>query len=96
MALEVVWSDEANEGLDEIIQYLEEKWTEKEIRNFFVRLEKCLENIKQAPHRQMDSIRKPWTKEYQHSPRTTIFYTFDERVINILRVWSNPKDPGGL
>lgn len=32
MALEVVWSDEANEGLDEIIEHLEHNWTEKEVR----------------------------------------------------------------
>ncbi|WOK08368.1 hypothetical protein RT717_06915 [Imperialibacter roseus] len=42
MALEIVWSDEANEGLDEIIEYLEENWTEKEIHHFFTRLEACL------------------------------------------------------
>jgi hypothetical protein len=35
MALEIVWSDEANEGPDEIIEYLEENWTKKEIHHFF-------------------------------------------------------------
>jgi len=96
MALGIVWSDEANEGLDEIIEHLEEKWTEKESRNFFTRLEECLDKIKEAPQRQKDSIRKPETKEYQHSAQTTIFYTFDDKVINILRVWANLKDPGRL
>jgi plasmid stabilization system protein ParE len=96
MALEIVWSDEANEGLDEIIEYLEENWTEKEIHHFFTRLEACLAQIKEAPYRQKDSVRKPGTKEYQHSEHTTIFYTFDDKVINILRVWANMKDPGRL
>jgi len=41
MALEIFWVDEANEGLDEIIGHLEEKWTEKEIHRFFTRLEEC-------------------------------------------------------
>ena len=96
MALEIVWSDEANESLDEIIEQLEEKWTEKEIHKFFTRLEECLKNIKEAPHRQKDSVRKPGTKEYQHSPQTTIFYTFDNKVVNVLRVWANLKDPRRL
>lgn len=96
MALEVVWSDEANDGLDEIIEYLEKKWTEKEVHHFFTRLEECLENIKEAPHRPKDSVRKPGTKEYQHSPQTTIFYTFDDKVVNILRVWVNMKNPDRL
>ena len=51
MALKVVWTKEANEGLDEIIEYLEQRWTEKEISKFFIRLEDCLEQIKAAPQR---------------------------------------------
>ncbi len=35
MALEVVWTDEAKEWLDEVVEYLEEHWREKEIRTFF-------------------------------------------------------------
>lgn len=38
MALKVVWTNEANEGLDEIIEYLEQHWTEKEISKFFIRM----------------------------------------------------------
>lgn len=92
MALEIVWADEANEGLDEIIKHLEEQWTEMEVRNFFTRLEECLENIKEAPHRQKNSLRKEGAKEFQHSPQTTIFYTYDDKVVNILRLWANIKD----
>lgn len=93
MALEIVWTDEANEGLDETIDYLERKWTEKEISNFFQRLEECIDKIKEAPQRQKNSLRKPGTKEFQHSPQTTIFYTYDDKVVNILRVWTNFKNP---
>ena len=31
MALKIVWTPKALEGLDEIIEYLEIHWTEKEI-----------------------------------------------------------------
>ena len=96
MALDIVWTDEANEGLDEIIEHLEKKWTEREIQTFFVRLEECLEKIKEAPQRQKDSLRKLGTKEYQHSPQATIFYTFDDKVVNILKIWANLKNPGSL
>ena len=96
MALEIVWSDEANEGLDEIIEHLEKKWTDKELHNFFTRLEECLAKIKEAPQRPKNSLRKPNTKEFQHSPQTTIFYTFTDKEINILRVWANLKSPEEL
>lgn len=94
--MKIVWSDEANEGLDEIIEYLENNWTDREIKNFFIRLETCLDKIAEAPHRQKDSLRKPGTKEYQHSPQTTIFYSYDNNFVNILRVWMNAKDPDNL
>jgi len=93
MALEILWADEANEDLDEIVEYLEQKWTEEQIHSFFVRLEECLTNIKKAPHRQKDSLRKKGTKEYQHSSQTTIFYSFDSKKVNILRIWTNLKNP---
>jgi plasmid stabilization system protein ParE len=96
MALDILWTDEAKEGLDEIIEYLENKWTEREISRFFIRLEECLQKIKEAPHRQKDSLRKPGAKEYQHSPQTTIFYIYDDKAINILKVWMNIKNPGNL
>ncbi len=96
MALAIAWADEANEDLDEIIEYLESEWSEEQIRNFFTRLEECLLNIQEAPHRQKDSIRKEGTKEYQHSSQTTIFYSFDDKSINILRLWANLKDSNKL
>lgn len=96
MALRIDWTDEANEDLDSIIEYLEEKWTDEQIHNFFARLEECLTNITRAPHRQKDSLRKEGTKEYQHSPQTTIFYSSDDKVVNILRLWTNLKDPDRL
>ena len=96
MALDIVWTDEANEGVDNIIDYLAEKWTEREIRNFFIRLEECLEKIAEAPQIHKDSLRKPGTKEFQHSKQTTIFYTYDSEMVYILRVWTNVNDPNSL
>ncbi|MEQ9468057.1 MAG: type II toxin-antitoxin system RelE/ParE family toxin [Ekhidna sp.] len=96
MAFKVNWTDEAVNDLDEIIEFLGEKWTDEQVRNFFARLEECLSNIKEAPHQPKDSLRKEGTKEYQHSKKTTIFYSYDDKVINILRLWTNLKNPERL
>lgn len=96
MALEIVWSDEAKRGLDDIIGYFEKYWTEREIGSFFIRLEECLSKIAEAPHQQKNSLRKPGTKEYQHSPQTTIFYTYDDQTVSILRLWTNVNNPSDL
>ena len=73
MALEVVWSKEAEEQLDEIITYLNQHWTDKESSKFFIRLEEGLDQIKIAPHRYKNSERKENTKEFQLSSHITIF-----------------------
>jgi hypothetical protein len=39
------WADEALKNLDSIIDYLTIRWTDKEIVNFYKRLEKRLELI---------------------------------------------------
>jgi plasmid stabilization system protein ParE len=34
MALALVWTKRAIQGFDKIVRYLEENWTDKEVRNF--------------------------------------------------------------
>ncbi len=36
MALEIVWTTRAEKGFEEIIAYLEENWTEREVQNFIL------------------------------------------------------------
>jgi plasmid stabilization system protein ParE len=93
MALEIVWTREAELSLDDIIDYLILNGSSKEINKFFVRLEECLNKIKSNPRSQKNSLRNVGVKEFQHSAQTTIFYTFDETSIYILKVWSNRKSP---
>lgn len=96
MALEVEWADEALSELDMIITYLEANWSDREIRNFFIRLEECIDRISDAPQRQKNSLRKPGVKEYQHSQQTTIFYNYNSTTVFILQIWSNFRDPKDL
>ncbi len=42
MAYEIIWLPNAERRYDEIIAWLEENWTEKEIKNFVSRTEKVL------------------------------------------------------
>ena len=96
MALEIVWSDFAKDQLDEIIEYLESSWTDKEISNFFRRLEDGIESIGKNPATYKESMRKAGVREFQLSKQTTLFYSFDEKEITILLLWTNRKDPDKL
>lgn len=45
MALKIIWSEEADFNLDSIIKYLQSNWTEKELKNFSVKLDEQISLI---------------------------------------------------
>ena len=96
MALEVVWTDEAKVQLDEIITYLENNWTNKEIISFFRRLEEGLIQISENPHRFKQSDRMKGAREFQLFPHTTLFYSYNDRQVAVMVLWANRKNPGKL
>lgn len=96
MALDVEWTSVAEKQLDRILAYLETNWSEKEIKQFFEKLEEGIETIRVTPEQQKKSIRKRHSYEYQLSPQTTIFYTFDSKKATILLLWSNRMNPKNL
>jgi plasmid stabilization system protein ParE len=49
MALEIVWTKRAITGFDRIINYLQEHWTDKEIRNFIRQSQEFFDLLKQYP-----------------------------------------------
>lgn len=49
MALEIVWTKRATQGYDNIIEYLEANWTEKEISNFIKETNDFFDLLKTYP-----------------------------------------------
>ncbi len=96
MALAIEWTDTAEAQLDDIVAYLESNWTPKEVRQFFNKLEKGIAAIGRHPTQHKKSTRKANTYEYQLSPQTTIFFTFDAEKATILLLWSNRMNPDNL
>jgi len=50
MALKIVWTKRAEEGFNQIINYLEENWTDREIRNFVQETYHFLGLLKSNPY----------------------------------------------
>jgi len=96
MALAIEWTDTADAQLDDIIEYLESNWTPKEIKQFFNKLEQGIATIASHPTQHKKSLRKEHTYEYQLSPHTTIFYTYNSEKATILLLWSNRMNPTNL
>jgi plasmid stabilization system protein ParE len=91
----VVWSEEAVENLKKIIQYLEENWTETEIKKFATKLEKQISIIRSQP----DSFPKANHIDVRRSvlsKQTAIYYKVDQDSIRIVTVFDNRQNPEKL
>jgi len=49
MALSIVWTERANAGFDEIVEYLEFHFTENEVRHFIKEVDDFLELLSVYP-----------------------------------------------
>jgi plasmid stabilization system protein ParE len=92
----IEWSLEARSNLDNIITYLENEWTEKEVRNFSERLEKQLSLLLQTPEVYKKSLRKEGLRECQVTNHNTLFYTYDDEKLYIVTIFDNRQDPQKL
>ena len=90
------WSDEALANLDSIIDYLSIKWTNREIRYFYKKLDKRLEIISANPHGFPASEIKSNIRRSVLTEQTTIFYEIKINRIVILSLFDNRKDPESI
>ncbi|MFW5979044.1 MAG: type II toxin-antitoxin system RelE/ParE family toxin [Bacteroidia bacterium] len=49
MAVKLVWTKKATQGYDRIIKYLEEEWSEKEVKNFVRETAHFFDLLKENP-----------------------------------------------
>ena len=49
MALEIIWTIRAEKGFDKIVKYLEDNWTEREIKIFILEAQGFFELLKKNP-----------------------------------------------
>ncbi len=92
----VEWSLEARANLNNIMTYLENEWTEKEVVYFSERLEKQLSLLSQTPEICKRSLRKTGLRECQVTNYNTLFYTYDDDKLYIVTIFDNRQDPKKL
>jgi plasmid stabilization system protein ParE len=95
MALTIVWTPRAEEGLDRIVQYLEQNWNEREIQNFIRDTYDFLELLKLNPH----LLEQSHTMKHVHrgplNRLTILTYRFRPRkgIIELLNIRSARQKP---
>jgi plasmid stabilization system protein ParE len=97
MAL-IYWTSEAERNLNAIFDYLEVKWTQREISNFATRLEAILQQISKYPAAFPYYSKEKNVRRCVLSPQTTIYYTkvpFENRIV-IITLFDNRQNIDNL
>lgn len=97
MALEVRWTKEAEDTFAEIVDYLDTRWTEKEIKFFVHETQKVIGQIEKNPYQfkasRVNEVRKAFITKH-----TSLFYGVngEEQIIVLYAFWDNRRDPENL
>ncbi len=90
------WADEARQNLDSIIEYLQNRWTNKEISNFFKKLDKRIDIISRNPHAYPIIDLRSDLRRSILTEQTSIYYEIKTDSVVILSLFDNRKDPDSL
>jgi plasmid stabilization system protein ParE len=90
------WSDKALNDLQDIITYLREKWTDKEIRNFARKLDKRLELISFNPKLFPKTLKKKNIRRSVLTKQTVIYYETRDDVVTIVTLFDPRQHPKKL
>ena len=89
----VLWTDHAISELKETIEYLEENWTERELRNFSAKLDHTIELISKTPELFPSSLEKNEIRKAVVEEHNNLYYRINENSIEVVSLFSNRKNP---
>lgn len=92
----LIWSDEALINLKGIIEYLENRWTKREIKKFAQLLDKQLKLIEVNPYLFTESGKSNGLRKSVLSRQTTIYYRVINYEIRIITLFDNRQNPDKL
>ncbi len=92
----LIWSDEALNNLKYIIDYLENRWTKREIKKFALLLDKQLKLIEDNPFLFAESDKSNGLRKSVLSKQTTIYYRIIGYEIRIITLFDNRQNPKTL
>jgi plasmid stabilization system protein ParE len=89
----ILWTDFALKELENTIEYLEENWTEKELRNLAVNIEETLILISQNPDLFQVSEHKKDIRRAVVLSHNLLYYRVTNNQIGIISFFSNRQNP---
>jgi len=88
----IFWTNEAINNLESILDYLSNRWTQREIENFKKRLSKQINLIEQNPKLFPISQYNGRLRKAVLSKQTTIFYEVSGQIIYLVYLFNNKQD----
>ncbi len=92
MAYKLFWTDEAISNLEEILDYLIERWSQKEVDKFKHKLRKQLQLISRFPLMFPVSNYNSRLRKAVLSKQTTVYFEIRDGMIYIAYLFVNKKD----
>lgn len=92
----IFWSEAALSDLQNIIDYLSENWTSREIQNFAKRLDKRVDLIALNPKLFAKTSKRKNVRRSVLTKHTVIYYESDEATVTILSLFDSRQNPKKL
>lgn len=92
MALKIEWSDEAEETYLDILNYLENNWSRKEVLKFIKRTEALFETILTQPYL-FKASQNQYIRKAVIGKQNAILYRVTDTHIYLLTFWDNRQNP---
>ena len=89
----ILWTDFALSELEKTIEYLEENWTERELRNLAIEIEETLNLLSHNPNLFQASDIKKEIRRVIVAKHNTLYYRTNNNTIEIISLFSNRQSP---
>ncbi len=96
MAYKLRWSEESVRNLENILEGINSKWSDKEVNHFKIKLSHQLDLIAQNPYMFPVSSFKTDLRKAVLSKQTTIFYQVTDDIIYLAYIHLNRKSIDGI
>ena len=94
--IEVIWSGESIRRTDQVILFLSENWTEKEVLNFLIDLKTFEEIVSNFPEIYPESQIKKGYRRAVINKQTSVLYSIENELIRVHTLYDNRQNPERL
>ena len=92
----IVWSDEALSNLKNILTYLENNWSTKEINKFATLLDRQLNRIQNNPFLFAESESRSTIRKSVLTKQVSIYYRIKNKTVELISLIDNRQNPKKL